>query len=412
MSAHVEFLHCPSAWCAISMKTRFFITFALINSFSSIVLADGGSGGAREVLYTAACPAGQTGSIVYKCTQDVRNQGETCERSGQSTYGQGRYAKYWSLKSNTCRVSNIPPISDNKILILDEDTIGSVALSATDPDSPQPTIFQLLGTSTNGTSTIRGDVLTFTPKPDWNGVTTVTYRAQDTAGAWSEPATVTITVNPINDAPIAQNKTLVIDEDTTGNVTLSATDVDSPTPTIFEVVNGSAYGTTSLSGSVLSFSPNQDWSGITTITYRAQDTAGAWSQPAAVTITVNPVNDPPLIVDRVLNIDEDVPGSMTLSATDVENNIPFTFKLLSVTPSKAGQTSITGSTLTFNPTLNWNGQVKILYQATDNDGGVSLPAAITVNVAPVNDAPTLTDATIRIMTRESTPTTVRTKVSH
>lgn len=192
------------------MKIRFLITLTLMNSFSSIVLADGGSGGAREVLYTAACPAGQAGSIVYTCTQDVRNQGETCERNGVTTYGSWRYAKYWSLKSNSCRVINIPPISDNKTLIINEDSVGSVALSATDPDSPQPKIFELVSTSTNGTSTISGNVLTFNPNPNWNGVTSVTYRAQDTAGAWSAPATVTITVNPVNDVPTLTNKSLTI----------------------------------------------------------------------------------------------------------------------------------------------------------------------------------------------------------
>ena len=50
-----------------------------------------------------------------------------------------------------------------------------------------------------------GSTLTFTAFKDWNGVTSLTYRAQDNQGAWSLPVTVQVTVNPVNDAPVLRS---------------------------------------------------------------------------------------------------------------------------------------------------------------------------------------------------------------
>ncbi|WP_375373174.1 Ig-like domain-containing protein, partial [Pseudomonas hygromyciniae] len=99
-----------------------------------------------------------------------------------------------------------------------------------------------------------------------------------------------ITVTPVNDAPVALAKSLVIAEDTIGTVTLSATDIDSPPPSIFEIVSAPNKGKASLIGSTLTFTPDPDWNGATNLTYRARDADGAWSAPATVAITVTPVN--------------------------------------------------------------------------------------------------------------------------
>src|SRR5690606_23081648 len=110
-------------------------------------------------------------------------------------------------------------------------------------------------------------------------------------GLRSPAATVTVTVTPVNDAPVAQPKTLTTAEDTAGQVTLTATDIDSPVPTVFQIVTApnAAHGTASITGNKLTFTPAKDWNGSTSLTYRAQDSDGAWSAPATVNITVTPV---------------------------------------------------------------------------------------------------------------------------
>src|SRR5690606_39587784 len=68
-------------------------------------------------------------------------------------------------------------------------------------------------TAAHGSATISGDKLTFTPKEDWNGTATLTYRATDSKGANSNTGTVTIIVRPVNDAPVASNVSLATAEE-------------------------------------------------------------------------------------------------------------------------------------------------------------------------------------------------------
>lgn len=312
--------------------------------------------------------------------------------------------------SITVKPVNDPPVAQEKNLTTDEDTSGSVTLTATDIDSPAPIIFQIVSppNSSHGSASISGSTLSFTPVDDWNGTTTLTYRAQDSNGAWSSPVTVTITVRPVNDPPVAQAKSLTIDEDTSGSVALSATDIDSPTPAIFQIVSSpnAAHGSATISGSSLTFTPTKDWNGATTLTYRAQDNSGAWSDPVTVTITVRPVNDPPVAQVKTLTVDEDTSGSVTLTATDIDSPTPTTFQIVSPPNAAHGSATLSGSTLGFTPAKDWNGTTTLTYRAQDSSGAWSAPVAVTITVRPVNDKPKeIGKLTIR--TTESVSATAR-----
>ena len=63
----------------------------------------------------------------------------------------------------------------------------------------------------NGTVTINGSTATYEPTQDWNGTDTFTYLANDGTED-SNTATVTITVNAVNDAPVTQNVSFTTDE--------------------------------------------------------------------------------------------------------------------------------------------------------------------------------------------------------
>lgn len=305
---------------------------------------------------------------------------------------------------------NDPPVAQPLSLTIDEDTPGSVTLQATDVDSPVPTVFQIV-TAPNvahGSASISGNVLTFNPARDWNGTTTLTYRAQDTAGAWSAPATITVVVRPVNDPPIVANRTLVLDEDTVGNLTLTATDVDSTVFT-YEVVSQPSAGTVKITGSTLSFTPPADWNGATSLTYRAKDDAGAWSNVATVNITVNPVNDAPVVKAISVATDEDTQVSVTLTATDIDSAPNFVFEVLDLMSAAEGKVTLQGNVMTFMPAQDWNGSTGLSYRARDPEGAWSAPARISITVRPVNDKPVkLTPMVIK--TIESKAATVRAQV--
>jgi len=138
--------------------------------------------------------------------------------------------------------------------------------------------------------------LTYTPSADWNGTDSFTYKANDGA-LDSGMATVTITVNPVNDAPVAMGDSYATDEDVALNapapgVLINDSDVEGD-PLTAVLVNGVTHGTLTLSanGSFI-YVPNSNWNGTDSFTYKANDGA-LDSGIATVTIAVNPVNDAP-----------------------------------------------------------------------------------------------------------------------
>ena len=103
------------------------------------------------------------------------------------------------------------------------------------------------------------------------------------------PPTVSITVTPVNDAPIANAQSVTTNEDTPKAITLTGSDVDGDTLT-FSVVSGPTHGALSGTAPNLTYTPASDYHGPDSFTFKAND-GTADSNIATVSITVTPVND-------------------------------------------------------------------------------------------------------------------------
>jgi protein gp37 len=172
-----------------------------------------------------------------------------------------------------------------------------------------------------------------------------------------------------------------------------------------------SYGTAKITGNTLTFTPNKDWSGTTSLTYRAMDQEGGWSLPATVQITVRAINDVPTVANVTLAINEDTPGSIKLTASDIDSTAPFTFEIVSQSPALYGTGNVVGDTLTFTPYKDWNGTTSLSYRAMDKEGGWSLPATLQITVNAINDVPQLRSP-LKIETRENRPVTVKPVVTN
>lgn len=232
------------------------------------------------------------------------------------------YSTPATVSVTTTPVNDPPSVSD-RLMSLNEDTTSTLTLSVTDVDlsfEGDSHIWEIVSApnAAHGSASISGNKLTFTPAANWNGTTTLTYRAKDSKGAYSAVKTVTITVNEVNDAPVANNRNMTTAEDTAGNVTLVASDIDGDSLTYSLVTPpNSAHGTVTISGNVATFTPKPNWNGTTSFTYRAND-GTANSNTATVSVTVTPVNDGPAVNDATLTLDEDTTGTLTLAVTDVD----------------------------------------------------------------------------------------------
>jgi VCBS repeat-containing protein len=305
---------------------------------------------------------------------------------------------------------NDAPVANNDSLSTTEDTAVTYTAAQlvgndTDIDSTNLTIASVTAGS-GGSVVLNADgTVTFTPNANFNGTADFTYTVTDGV-LTSEPATVTVAVSPVNDAPVASADSATTAEDTPVIIDVLAndTDVDGPALSIKSATVDPAQGSVSIVDGKLVFTPASNFAGSATITYVSTD-GSADSVPTAVTVTVTPVNDTPTANNDSLTAVEDT--AVTYAAAQLLGNdtdIDSTnLKIASVTAGNGGSVVLNANgTVTFTPNANFTGTADFTYTVTDGELS-SAPATVTVAVSPVNDAPVA--ANQAKTTAEDTPVT-------
>src|SRR5205823_4884943 len=128
-----------------------------------------------------------------------------------------------------------------------------------------------------------------------------------------------ITVNAVNDAPVAGNADVTTNEDTPVGGTVTATDVDGPALT-FAVVAQPTHGTLSFNPNTgaFTYTPGADFNGSDSFTFRASD-GSLPSNTATVSLNVLAVNDAPVAQGQSRTTAEDTPLTGRVVATDVDS---------------------------------------------------------------------------------------------
>ena len=244
--------------------------------------------------------------------------------------------------------------------------------------------------ASNGTVTLNSDgSFIYTPNANYNGSDSFTFSITD-GSAYSSTQTAWLTVNSVNDAPVAFDDTLVVDEDSYGSidVTSNDTDIDGDYLTVTSAT-GAAHGTLSWTGGTIYYTPYPDYNGSDSFTYEISDgnggTATGW-----VSVTVNSVNDAPVAVDDSYSVDED--NTLYVSASEVLGNDsdPVEGSSLSARlvsdPSNGSVTLYLDGSFTYTPYADFNGTDWFTYVANDGTDDSNV-ATVTITVNPVNDAP-------------------------
>ena len=284
---------------------------------------------------------------------------------------------------------NHPPVVTDVTVQMNEDGTLDIPLTAQDSDGDSVT-FRLTSAPNFGTMQISGNTLHYQPDPDRFGIETVTCVAND-GQADSTPATVTITVNAQNDAPVASPLNLSTNEDQSATVTLQATDVEHD-PLSFAVVSQPQHGSVTISGDQATYTPDASYSGADSFSYKATDGIDD-STPATVSVTVNAVNHLPQLNDMSLFTAQDSALAITLTATDADND-PLTF--FHDSPSH-GTLSGSGANLTYTPQSGFSGTDTFQYWANDTHAD-SLKHTVTITVtAAGNSAPVASDQSVTVL---------------
>jgi VCBS repeat-containing protein len=186
----------------------------------------------------------------------------------------------------TVASANAMPVANSQAAMTDEDVATAITLTASDDGMIAPLTWTV-GTPANGTLDGTAPNLTYTPTANFNGTDSFTFSVYD--GEFSSAtATVSITVNPVNDAPVADAQSVTTDQGVAIPITLTGSDVDGDTLTYtVTVASGPANGVLNGTAPNLSYVPNAGFSGADSFTFSVNDGTLDSAPPVAVDITVN-----------------------------------------------------------------------------------------------------------------------------
>ena len=228
------------------------------------------------------------------------------------------------------------------------------------------------------------DLLTITPKNNAFGSDVVTMTLADSTGQ-TDTQEVTIRINAVPDPPQAQDQHVVTNEDESVSITLAATDIDSDllSYSYTQPADGEVTG----DGPEVIYTPDTDYHGEDNFTFTAND-GEADSDPATVSITVNPINDPPELLSIGLqSATVETLLEFAVSATDVDGD-RLTLKTDNLPPSANFTDNGDGTGIfTWQPEIEDVGEYPdVIFTVTD-DGSPPLSDSesitITVTLSPV-----------------------------
>ena len=297
---------------------------------------------------------------------------------------------------------NDAPVAHDDSKTLNEDT--SIEFNLTSSDVDHDVVSYVITTDpTHGTllvflddsnsSSVR---VQYIPDGDFFGTDSVKFKVNDGITD-SEIATVSFTVNNVNDAPTVNYNFFSFDEDSSQAFTLTGNDVDGDSLT-YTVTTGPTHGTLTGTAPNLTYTPDGNFTGWDWIEFKANDGTVDSSDAACVDFEVRPVNDAPVADDGNFTLDEDVPTGFSLSAHDVDGD-SLTYTV--TTGPTHGTLTGTAPNLTYTPDADYNGTDVLKFQA--DDGTVmSDEATVNITINPVNDAPVAKELNVTLAEDGST----------
>lgn len=286
---------------------------------------------------------------------------------------------------------NAPPVAVDDAVTVSEDGSATWDVLGNDADSDDALLLLTsVSQPAHGSAFSTGSLVVYTPEPDYTGADSFTYTVSDPMGE-TATGTITVTVTPVNDPPVAAADVTAVVEDGAAYVAVLTNDSDVDSTLALESVNPPAHGTATIVGGEILYVPTANFSGQDTFTYRITD--GQESADAVVTVTVSPVNDAPVANDDAVSTPEDTPISINVAANDSDADDAF-LVIESASSAAHGSVTLAGlAQVTYAPDANYSGVEQFTYVLRDASGAVT-QATVTVTVNPVYDAPTANDDTI------------------
>lgn len=373
---------------------------AVVGTFSVLDSAPG-----HTFTYALVAGAGDGGNASFAITGNALRTAKSLDFEAQGSYSVRIKATDDTGASVeqtfTIHVTNAneAPVAQPDSFATDEDTplVVSVAethLLSNDSDFEGNALTaSLVRPPAHGSVTVQADgSFRYVPEASYSGPDNFTYRASD-GTLTSSAVTVSLDVRPANDAPDARPDAYVVlfeSARTIGGPGVLGNDLDAEGSALTaSVVAQPEHGTLTLNsdGSFV-YVPAAGFSGTDRFTYRASD--GSLSDTAEVTLHVLAPNSPPVAQNDSLSGTEDQPQEILLSDllandSDADGNSLQALLHLGSGPAH-GRLSLISNRLLYEPEADFFGVDTFVYRADDGQA-VSGLATVTLNIQPVNDAP-------------------------
>jgi hypothetical protein len=286
---------------------------------------------------------------------------------------------------------NDAPVAEDDDATTQEDTAVTIDVMGNDSDADGDSLTVQSATgATNGSVTVNSRSVIYTPHPDFHGTDSFIYTVADSTGEHIA-ATVSIVVEPVNDAPVANDDDATTQEDTavTIGVLGNDSDVDGGSLTVQSAI-GTTNGSVTVDDRSVIYTPHPDFHGTDSFTYAVADSASE-STTATVSIVVEPVNDSPVADDASISGEEETTIPWIPSVGDVDGDV-LTCSI--ITPPAHGSVTLNPdcSGGSFTSEADYSATDTLVYEVSDRL--VADAATITIEVGPANDAPVANDVAV------------------
>ncbi|HEV3342330.1 MAG TPA: tandem-95 repeat protein [Pirellulales bacterium] len=297
----------------------------------------------------------------------------------------------WTL--NLYGTQDYAPIAQDVTLSTGQNTPASVNLlsHAYDTDGTftiAPGSLTIVSQPADGSVAVNAQTgqVTYTPNIFFSGIDSFTYLVKDTNGVASRTATVTINVNHVNQAPVANNDTASTTYATPVAINVLANDTDSTgtlVPSTVTIVNQPNFGTATVNRTtgIVTYTPGPNFTVSDSFTYTVGDSNGLTSNQATVTISLT---QPAPVANNVAQpaADENVTQQVNVLAEVTGSANPSSVTV--ITPPQFGITSVdpvTG-TISYTPAANFFGSDSFTFAVRNFQGTLSNTATVFLTVLP------------------------------
>ena len=284
-------------------------------------------------------------------------------------------------------VNDLPVVNSDQIN-LPEDSFVNIYVLSNDSDIEDEldiSMVSITGNASSGSLIIENDYIKYTPDENFTGADAFEYTVTDSDGS-SASNLVFLFVDNVLDSPVVNNSSFNVDEDNSINIDLSTISIEGDFLIDSYTINTeSSNGSYTLNGSILSYTPNENFNGFDSISLYATDSEGNLSENAELTFSIDSINDAPVSNDDYISIGTSI-SSVTLLENDfdIDNSLNSSTIIIDTNPVN-GEVSVSGTNVYYKVDNNTVSSDQFDYHIVDSEGASSNTSTVYLTI--IDDTP-------------------------